>query len=398
MPDDHGNEHRGDSRNDVSGATHDVVQAGSIAGGVHFHQAPPVTSRRPGPRQLPSDIRTFVNRTAELGQLNAVLAGRDGGDVVISVQVVAGTAGAGKTSLVLRWAHQVKDRFPDGQLFVNLRGYDPGEPVTADQALQRFLRALGVAAGDLPQDTDDAAALYRSLLSDRRVLIVLDNAATVSQVRPLLPGSGNSLVVVTSRNRLAGLAVRDGAHRITLGTLPEPEAVALLHAVTKDYRPEYDEDKLAELARYCARLPLALRIAAERAASHPYLRLDDLISDLRDESALWDTLSTGIDEEAEAVRSVFAWSYRALSAHSARLFRLLGLHPGAEFGLAAAAALGDLPHHRARRCSTTSSAPTCWSRPPRTASSSTTCCAPTRPTWCRPRKLPRTGPRRYGGS
>ncbi|TSB19088.1 tetratricopeptide repeat protein [Streptomyces benahoarensis] len=349
MPDDHGNEHRGDSRNDVSGATHDVVQAGSIAGGVHFHQAPPVTSRRPGPRQLPSDIRTFVNRTAELGQLNAVLAGRDGGDVVISVQVVAGTAGAGKTSLVLRWAHQVKDRFPDGQLFVNLRGYDPGEPVTADQALQRFLRALGVAAGDLPQDTDDAAALYRSLLSDRRVLIVLDNAATVSQVRPLLPGSGNSLVVVTSRNRLAGLAVRDGAHRITLGTLPEPEAVALLHAVTKDYRPEYDEDKLAELARYCARLPLALRIAAERAASHPYLRLDDLISDLRDESALWDTLSTGIDEEAEAVRSVFAWSYRALSAHSARLFRLLGLHPGAEFGLAAAAALGDLPHHRARQ-------------------------------------------------
>jgi tetratricopeptide (TPR) repeat protein len=338
-----------DSRNDLSGTARDVVQAGKVSGGLHFHQETPRPRGNPTPQQLPADVRAFVNRTEEQGQLNAVLAGREGGQVVLSVHVVAGTAGAGKTSLVLHWAHQVKDRFPDGQLFVNLRGYDPGEPVSAGQALRRFLRALGVPPAEVPQDADDAAALYRSLLADRRMLVVLDNAATAGQVRPLLPGSGDSLVVVTSRNRLAGLAVRDGARRITLGTLPEPEAVALLRAVTSGYRAQDDEESLAQLAGLCARLPLALRIAAERAASHPHLRLDDLIADLRDESALWDALSTGSDEDAEAVHTVFTWSYRALAAPAARLFRLLGLHPGPEFSLHATAALADLTVSRARQ-------------------------------------------------
>ncbi|MFI6704760.1 ATP-binding protein [Streptomyces sp. NPDC050509] len=303
----------------------------------------------PTPRQLPADVSQFVNRTDELNQLNAVLADNDGRPLVISVCVIAGTAGAGKTSLALHWAHQVQERFRDGQLYVNLRGYDPGEPVTAQEALHRFLPALGAPPGSLPQDSDAAAALYRSLLADRRMLIVLDNAATVGQVRPLLPGNKDCLVVVTSRSRLSGLAVRDGARRLTLGTLPQPEAVALLRAVTAGYRPEDDADKLTELAELCARLPLALRIAAERAASHPHMRLDDLIADLRDESALWDALSTGDDEEAEAVRTVFAWSYRALPDQAARLFRLLGLHPGPEFGLDAAAALAALTTSRARQ-------------------------------------------------
>jgi tetratricopeptide (TPR) repeat protein len=308
-----------------------------------------VSSTDRAPRQLPADVRGFVNRTNEIDQLNAVLADGHGDALVISVWVIAGTAGAGKTSLALRWAHQVRDRFPDGQLYVNLRGYDPGEPVTPGAALHGFLTALGVRPDSVPQDLDSAAALYRSLLADRRLLVVLDNAASVGQVRPLLPGGAGSLTVVTSRSRLSGLAVRDGARRLTLGTLPQAEAVALLRAVTAGYRPKDDPDLLAELAGLCARLPLALRIAAERAASHPHMRLDDLIADLRDESALWDALSTGDDGDAEAVRTVFAWSYRALPEQAARLFRLLGLHPGPEFSLQAAAALAALAVPRTRQ-------------------------------------------------
>ncbi|WP_328582280.1 ATP-binding protein [Streptomyces sp. NBC_00370] len=301
------------------------------------------------PRQLPGDIGRFINRTGELDRLNAILPTADGAPLVVSVCVVAGTAGAGKTSLALHWAHQVRDRFPDGQLYVNLRGYDPGRPVGVHEALRGFLSALGVRADSVPQDPDVAAALYRSLLADRTMLVVLDNAAGVTQVRPLLPGGPRCLTVVTSRSRLSGLAVRDGARRLTLGTLPEEEAVALLRAVTDGYRAEDDPLELTELARLCAALPLALRIAGERAATNPHLRLADLIAELRDESALWDALSTGDDDEAEAVRTVFAWSYRALPERVATLFRRLGLHPGPEFGLHAAAALAALPAARTRQ-------------------------------------------------
>ncbi|MGW4379098.1 ATP-binding protein [Kitasatospora sp. NPDC004531] len=315
-----------------------------MSGGIHLHGLPEAGRRTPTPRQLPADVRSFVNRTDELGELDAALAGAG-----VPVYVIAGTAGAGKTSLALRWAHRTRERFPDGQLYVNLRGYDPGRPVTAREALDRFLVSLGVPAASVPADEDAAAALYRSLLADRRMLVVLDNAAAVGQVRPLLPGSAGCLVLVTSRSRLSPLAVRDGARRLTVGTLPEPEAVALLRAVTAEHRPPDDPAELVELARLCARLPLALRIAAERAASLPHLGLDDLIADLRDESALWDALSVGDEEESDAVRTVFAWSYRALPDAAARLFRRLGLHPGPEFGLHAAAALAELGTGRARQ-------------------------------------------------
>ncbi|MFD8965289.1 ATP-binding protein [Streptomyces sp. NPDC059568] len=301
------------------------------------------------PRQLPGDNSRFINRTTELDRLNAVLPAEDGDPVTTPVCVVAGTAGAGKTSLVLHWAHQVRDRFPDGQLYVNLRGYDPGQPLSAQEALRGFLSALGAHADSVPQDPEAASAYYRSLLADRTMLIILDNAASVAQVRPLLPGSTRCLTVVTSRSRLSGLAVRDGARRLTLGTLPEPEAVALLRAVTADYRADDDLLEFTELARLCAALPLALRIAGERAASSPHLRLADLIAELRDESVLWDALSIGDAEEAEAVRTVFAWSYRALPEPGATLFRRLGLHPGPEFGLRAAASLAALPVVKTRQ-------------------------------------------------
>lgn len=342
------------SHSEHTGNSRDVVQAGSVSGGIHFHGAGADAGAGAGtdhdgppPRQLPGDPRGFVNRTDELGMLDALLAADDADR--LSLSVIAGTAGAGKTSLALHWAHRVRDQFPDGQLHVNLRGYDPGEPVPAEHALHRFLTALGVPSRAIPAELDAAAAMYRSLLAERRILVLLDNAATVAQVRPLLPGTPHCLAVVTSRSRLSGLSVHDGAQRLTLGTLAEPEAAALLRTVTSGYRCADGEEKLAELARLCARLPLALRIAAERAAMRPHMQLDELITDLRDESALWDALSLDDEEEAGAVHSVFAWSYRALPPEAARLFRLLGLHPGPNFGTGVAAALAGISTRQARR-------------------------------------------------
>ncbi|MFC0546209.1 ATP-binding protein [Kutzneria chonburiensis] len=331
---------RYDHRATLSGGASDVVQAGEVHGGVHFHGIHYVAELTP--RQLPGDVGGFVNRYDELGRLDEVVAAERQESAVIGVFVVTGTAGVGKTSLALHWAHRVRHQFPDGQLYVNLRGYDPGPAVSADQALDRFLRALGIQQSVIPQELEDKSALYRSLLADRKVLVVLDNAATVRQVRPLLPGNAECLVIVTSRSRLSGLVARDGAHRLTVDVLPEPEAVNLLRVITGGHRPHDDPTMLRELAALCARLPLALRIAAERASSRPFMHLDELIADLRDESALWDALTAEDDEEADAVRTVFAWSYRALPEAAARLFRLLGLHPGPEFGISAAAALAGV--------------------------------------------------------
>lgn len=327
----------GATRSDLSGSAGDVVQARDVHGGVHFHGIPGPGGARP--LQLPADVRGFVDRTAELELLDAILSVDGESPPEIGVFVIVGTAGVGKTSLAVHWAHRVRDRFPDGQLVVNLRGYDPGRPVPSQEALDRFLRALDVPPRAIPTELEARAALYRSLLAERRVLLLLDNAAGVGQVRPLLPGSANCLVLVTSRNRLSGLVVRDGAHRLTLDMLPEPDAVSLLRVLTSRHRQEEPVERLEELARLCARLPLALRIAAERAASRPWMPLDDLIRDLRDESALWDALTAEDDEEADAVRTVFAWSYRALPQPAARLFRLLGMYPGTDFSIAVTAVL-----------------------------------------------------------
>lgn len=332
---------------EVSGSAYDVVQARDVQGGIHFHG--PRDPDRPRPSQLPGGTSGFVNRLHELARLNEVLEREGSESLAVGVYLITGTAGVGKTSLALHWAHSVRHRFLDGQLYINLRGYDPGAPVTAEQALHQFLRALGVPAGAIPVALEDRSAMFRSLLADRRVLVVLDNAANPSQVRPLLPGSSTCLVLVTSRNRFSGLVARDGAHRLVLDMLSEDEAIRLLRTVTAGYRENDEANDLAELARLCARLPLALRIAAERASSRPLMLLNELIDDLRDESALWDALTADQDDESDAVRTVFAWSYRALPEAAARLFRLLGLHPGPEFCLSAAAAIGGIGLSVARK-------------------------------------------------
>ena len=330
-----------------SGYAGDVVQARDIIGGIHFHG--PAQKQALTPAQLPADVRDFINRLHDLGRLDELLSERDLHPGSVSICVITGTAGVGKTSLAVRWAHRARHQFPNGQLYANLRGYDPGEPVPADRTLERFLIALGIPGTGIPEELEDRAALFRSLLADKRMLIVLDNAATVPQVRPLLPGSSGCLVLITSRSRLSGLLTRDGAHRITLEVFDEREAIELIHATVAGYRSGDEEREIAELAKLCARLPLALRIAAERAAARPHMPMRELTRDLRDESRLWETLSTQDEEEPDAVRTVFAWSYYALAQDTARMFRFLGLHPGPDFSINAAAALAQVPRDRARR-------------------------------------------------
>lgn len=255
----------------------------------------------------------------------------------------------GKTALALHWSHRIRDRFPGGEIYANLRGYDEGAPADAATVLDRILRDLEVPAARIPQDLDSRAALFRSLVAGRDVLILLDNVADVSQVRPLIPGGRGPLLVITSRSHLPGLAVRDGAQRVQLDLLHEPDAVALLREVTRAGSRKDAAGDLTELARLCARLPLALRIAAERAATRPTMELAELIGDLRDDSLLWDTLSLGTGPEADGVRTVFAWSYRDLTDDAARMFRALGLHPGPDISLQAAAAAAGVPARTARR-------------------------------------------------
>jgi tetratricopeptide (TPR) repeat protein/transcriptional regulator with XRE-family HTH domain len=295
----------------------------------------------PVPRELPADVGKFTGRAVELAELDLLLPGaaerqaQPTGPVVIAV--VSGTAGVGKTALAVRWAHRAQDAFPDGQLYVNLRGYDPDQPVTPEEALAGFLQALGVPSFDIPLGEAGRAARYRSLLAGRELLVVLDNAASEEQVRPLLPGSGPVMVVVTSRDSLAGLVARDGARRLDLDLLPPAEAVALLRSLI-GARAETDPGAAERLATLCARLPLALRVAAELAATRPDTPLADLAAELAREEDRLELLDAGGDPRS-AVAGVFSWSYRHLPDDAARLFRLLGLHPSQDWDPYAAAAL-----------------------------------------------------------
>jgi DNA-binding SARP family transcriptional activator/Tfp pilus assembly protein PilF len=326
------------------------------------HRTAPATGTDgPAPRELPADVTAFTGRAAELAELDQLLAtsgaraaetgnpagadARPGKGAAAVISAVSGTAGVGKTALAVHWAHRAARHFPDGQLYVNLRGYDPGQPLTASDALAGFLRALGVAGQDIPAGEDERAARYRSLLAGRRILVVADNAGSVGQVRPLLPGAPGCAVVVTSRDSLAGLVARDGATRLDLDLLPLPDALGLLGALIGD---RLDTDPLAAkvLAERCARLPLALRVAAELAVARPAATLAELAGELADQQSRLDLLGAGGDPRT-AVRSVFSWSYQHLDPGAARAFRLLGLHPGPGFERYAAAALTATTMERA---------------------------------------------------
>ena len=301
------------------------------------------------PRQLPGAAAAhFAGRAAELAVLDGLLdqAAGAGGTVVISA--IAGTAGIGKTVLAVHWAHRVAGRFPDGQLHVNLLGFGPaGAPVTPAEAIRCFLDGLQVPPERIPAGLDAQAGLYRSLLAGRRMLIVLDNARDPEQVRPLLPGGPGCLVLVTSRNQLTGLAAADGAHLITLDVMTEPEARELLARRLDPGRVAGQAAAVTELAGLCARLPLALSIAAARAAARPGLPLAALAAELRDTRTRLDALDTG--DAVTDVRTVFSWSCQQLTWPAARMFRLLGVHPGPDITAPAAASLAGVPVPQARQ-------------------------------------------------
>lgn len=296
------------------------------------------------PAQLPRDVWGFAGRQDVLTGLDNWLTDRE-----LAVCVVSGVAGVGKSALAVHWAHKIRDQFPDGQLYVDLRGYDPEEqPKAADTALTQLLRALRVDPSDLPTEVDELAGLYRSLLAGRRVLVVLDNARDVAQVLPLLPPSG--VVVVTSRHRLGELVALWGAHAMTLDSLADVEAHALLRAVLGPDRLAAEPAAALDLIRLCAGLPLALRIAAANvvhASAHNRTPITALAAELVDEDRLAALALDGTEQSA--VTAAFAASYRALTPQHQRLFRLLGLMPGPDFTPAASAALAAIPISQARR-------------------------------------------------
>jgi len=301
------------------------------------------------PRQLPGAVRHFTGRTGELKALSGLLdqaaeAG-EAGPVVISA--INGTAGIGKTALAVHWAHQIARQFPDGQLYVNLRGFDPsGSPVTPMEAVRGFLDAFRIAPERIPAGLEAQAGIYRSLLADKRVLIVLDNVRDAGQIRPLLPGSPGCLVIVTSRSQLTGLVAAEGACPITLSLLTKQEAHDLLARRLGSERIATEPEAAGELIDLCVRLPLALVIAAARASNQPGLPLAALVNELKSARSRLDALDTG--DSATDVRTVLSWSYQNLSPAAARIFRLLGVHPGPDISPPAAASLAGIPLDQAR--------------------------------------------------
>lgn len=284
------------------------------------------------PHEMPPPPSGFTGRAAELAAIDRY-ASTVQADNVPGVLLLSGTPGAGKTALAVHWAQLTADRYPDGQLYVDLHGYGPDDPLAPDVALARLLRSLGVDSADLPADLAERAALYRTKLAGKRVLLILDNAGAADQVRHLLPGTGVSTAVVTSRDSLPGLVAREGARRIELGALPSPDSISLLRKLIGS-RVDEQPEAAAALAEQCARIPLALRLAAELAEAQPATQLSELLGEQGD----LDRLDAGGDP-ATAMRTVFSGSYRWLDPEASQAFKLLGLHPGTQFDVFAVAAL-----------------------------------------------------------
>ncbi|ATY16999.1 SARP family transcriptional regulator (plasmid) [Amycolatopsis sp. AA4] len=288
----------------------------------------------PVPRQLPGAVPGFTGRTAQLKELTGLLDRQES----LAVAVISGTAGVGKTALAVHWSHQIADRFPDGQLYINLRGFDPsGEPVAPADAIGSFLGALGVPAERIPAGLADRSALYRSQLAGRRMLVVLDNARDAGQVRPLLPGSARCLTVVTSRDRLGGLIVSERACAVSVDLMTAAEARGLLAGRLGPECLAAEPRAVGELIELSARLPLALSIVAARAVLAATLSLTELVAQLRESRDRLRSMDVG--DACVDLSAVFSWSYRTLSAAAARMFRLLSLHPGPEVSVPAAASL-----------------------------------------------------------
>jgi DNA-binding SARP family transcriptional activator len=305
----------------------------------------------PVPAQLPSAVPAFTGRDAELASLDAIApwAAQPGSPPpeAVVISAVSGTAGVGKTALAVHWAHRVAAQFPDGQLYVNLHGFDPGgAALDPGQALQGLLDAFGIPATRIPEDVAGRSGLFRSLLAGKRVLVVLDNARNAEQVRPLLPGSPGCLAIVTSRDQLAGLVATEGASLLVLDLLAAADARDLLTRRLGADRAAAEPEAVERIITACARLPLALTIAAARAATSPNFPLAAIAAELGEDSSALDPFDGG--DRATDVRAVFSWSYRALTAPAARMFRLLGLHPGPDIAVAAAASLAAIPLGQAR--------------------------------------------------
>ena len=297
------------------------------------------------PRMLPARIPGFTGRLRQLAVLDGMLAkATDSSTVVISA--MAGMGGVGKTALAVNWAHSVAESFPDGQLYVNLRGYDPEEPLSTQAALDVLLSGLGVDPAVMPSDLGERLALYHRLLIGRRMLVLLDNASNAQQVAPLLPVA-LCMTLVTSRDDLADLLVVDGSQRLRVDVLPEADAASLLRLLIGE-RAHQEPEAVRALADLCGRLPLALRVAAEHVVWRPVYALTELVDELRTDRVLGGLDAFGCGDPRTDLGAVFSWSMRHVVEPAARAFLLLGLVPGNDidvYGLGALAGV-DLPAAR----------------------------------------------------